>query len=93
MERDPRLSLPDLEAEERATYYTARSVPVDSAALYEAVNAWVDAIQAELQMTFADPAISKPKVQRAYGAVLYAAMTLARSRYERRRSQQTEAWQ
>ena len=46
---EPEHSIPDPEAEERATYYTlgdglvaARSVPADSGALYEAVNAWVE---------------------------------------------------
>ncbi len=71
----------------------ARSVPADSAALYEAVNAYVDALVAELQTRHANPAISKPMVRQAHGAMLGAAMVLAQARVQQRRAQQTEPGQ
>lgn len=83
MERDPIVSVPDLEAEERATYYTARSVPVDSAALYEAVNAYVHLIAVDHW--------NMPAIDAAHKRVMAVAYALAQSRYEQRHAQQTEA--
>ncbi len=65
----------------------ARSVPVDSAALYEAVNAYVDALVANLDLP-SFKTDSRSTV--AHRALVAAAYALAQTRYERRRAQQTE---
>ncbi len=83
-------SIPDLEAEERATYYTARSVPVDSAALYEAVNRYVDSLVAH---EGAFSARSENAMTVAHRKMIAEAYILAQSRYAQRRAQQTEVGQ
>ncbi len=88
MRPDP--SIPDLEAEERATYYTASSMPADSAALYEAVNAYVDVVAAFIA---APGFVADDAVTVAHRQMIAAAQTLAQTRYERRRAQQTETGQ
>ncbi len=88
--------IPDLEAEERATYYTARSVPVNSAALYEAVNAYVDALTEGRTLVmlrqYDDLDLAQERVEHALSVLQDAASTLANDRSERR-AQQTEAGQ
>ncbi len=74
--------------------YPTRSVPVDSAALYEAVNAWVEALVEARELarlgTVEDWRASREIPTRAQALVELAAETLAETRYERRRGQQGE---
>ncbi len=84
------------EAEERATYYTARSVPVDSAALYEAVNRYVDALTEGRYRVrtrnFEGLDQIQDQIEYAERLLLSAASALADHRSERR-AQQTETGQ
>ncbi len=72
----------------------ARSVPADSAALYEAVNAWVEAITADKEVVgaskYEELDASNRAIDRTHEAVLDAAYALAQTRYLIRRAQQTE---
>ncbi len=96
IEEDLQREAGHLETEERATYYSARSVPVDSAALYKAVNAWVDGLVADKAhpigiasnsaLYYARNAMLRRLEQEVHDAV----HILAQTRYQRRRAQQTE---
>ncbi len=70
----------------------ARSVPVDSAALYEAVNAWVDALVMDKEQPLgiaSDSALYYGRhalLNRLQVEVHDAAYTLAQTRYEQRQA-------
>jgi len=70
----------------------ARSVPVDSAALYEAVNAYVDALTANLET---DPLLRRTglieDVMATHRALIGAAEALALHRYEQRRATERQS--
>ncbi len=70
--------------------YSARSVPVDSAALYEAVNAWVEVI-----VSYGVPNYGWEhlEIDTAHRKVIRAAYNLAEDRNTQRRAQQTETGQ
>ncbi len=94
MRPDP--SIPDLEAEERATYYTALSVPVDSNELYKAVNAYVEVLTEGRYRVrirnFEGLDHIQDQIGYAERLLLSAASALADHRSERR-AQQTETGQ
>lgn len=70
---------------------TARSVPVDSAALYEAVNAWVEAIAADLESGLDHRRVDIPhSIIEARLTMINAAFALAQTRYEQRRAAERE---
>ncbi len=66
--------------------YPTQQTAVDSAALYEAVNAWIEALVAHLEP---DP-VQPGRVYNAHQDVISAAHNLAQTRYDQRRAQQTE---
>ncbi len=61
-----------------------RRVPVDSAALYEAVNAWVDALALHMEAADGKRTASLDRIMTAKRELHAAAYALARTRHEQR---------